>query len=305
MQKKPLLAAALGLALVVVVFLIIFRMAGPKASPVPRDARSRYEEASAMIRSSDYGGAIKTLNGIIEKYPDSPLVENSLYSLASVYETKGELLKAQETYAKMVEKFPASNSLANSHESLERIRVRLLFTPTATPDSFIYEVKRGDTLSKIAKNNNTTVELLMKANSLKDGNIKIGKKLKVTKSVFSISVDKSQNILTLKSDGKAMKTYNVATGVNNCTPAGTFKIVNKIVSPVWYAQDAVVPAGSPKNILGSRWMGITQPGYGIHGSTDPSSIGKQATAGCVRMHNSDVEELYAIVPVGTEVIIED
>jgi lipoprotein-anchoring transpeptidase ErfK/SrfK len=52
-------------------------------------------------------------------------------------------------------------------------------------------------------------------------------------------------------------------------------------------------------------MGISHPGYGIHGSTDPSSIGKQATAGCVRMHNRDVEELYAIVPVGTEVVIED
>ena len=52
-------------------------------------------------------------------------------------------------------------------------------------------------------------------------------------------------------------------------------------------------------------MGIDVPGYGIHGTTEPESIGYQATEGCVRMHNSDVEELFTIVPPGTEVIIVD
>ena len=66
---------------------------------------------------------------------------------------------------------------------------------------------------------------------------------------------------------------------------------------------AVVPPDSPKNILGSRWMGISEPGYGIHGTRDPDSIGQAVTAGCVRMLNEDVEELYAIVPIGTEIAI--
>ena len=52
-------------------------------------------------------------------------------------------------------------------------------------------------------------------------------------------------------------------------------------------------------------MGISQQGYGIHGTTDPASIGAQVTAGCVRMSNPEVEELYAIVPEGTEVVIVD
>ena len=67
----------------------------------------------------------------------------------------------------------------------------------------------------------------------------------------------------------------------------------------------VIPADSPDNILGSRWMGFDLPGYGIHGTTEPESIGKSCTQGCVRMLNSEVEELYDIVPVGTEVTILD
>ncbi|MBM3248214.1 MAG: L,D-transpeptidase, partial [Candidatus Omnitrophica bacterium] len=57
--------------------------------------------------------------------------------------------------------------------------------------------------------------------------------------------------------------------------------------------------------LGTRWMGFDIPEYGIHGTTEPESIGKQATKGCVRMINKDVEELYSILPVGTEVTIID
>ena len=67
----------------------------------------------------------------------------------------------------------------------------------------------------------------------------------------------------------------------------------------------MVPPDSPENILGTRWLGIDKQGYGLHGSVDPTSIGKQVTAGCVRMPNKDVEELFDIVPVGTDVMIVD
>ena len=86
---------------------------------------------------------------------------------------------------------------------------------------------------------------------------------------------------------------------------GTFKITTKLVNPVWYKSGAVVPPDSPENILGTRWMGFDLEGYGIHGTTSPESIGTQATAGCVRMLNNEVEELYTFLPQGTEVTIVD
>ena len=136
--------------------------------------------------------------------------------------------------------------------------------------------------------------------------------LKITTAKFSIVVDKSQNTLTFKSGlpfgqetEEVVKTYTVSTGANNSTPVGTFKITTKIVNPPWFSGGRSIPPGDPRNILGSRWMGLTLKGYGIHGTTDDATIGTQCTQGCVRMHNADVEELYSIVPVGTEVTIVD
>ena len=129
--------------------------------------------------------------------------------------------------------------------------------------------------------------------------------LKINTAKFSVLVDKSQNILTLKSNEKVAKVYSASTGANNCTPTGTFTITSKLTNPVWYTAGAVVPAGSPDNILGSRWLGLSKQGYGIHGTTQPESIGKQVTQGCVRLPNEDVEELYIILPIGSEGTIVD
>jgi lipoprotein-anchoring transpeptidase ErfK/SrfK len=167
-------------------------------------------------------------------------------------------------------------------------------------------VQKGDTLTKIAKKFNTTTELISKANNLANSNLNIGKKLKITKAKFSIVVDKSQNILTLKTDQEIFKTYHVSTGKGGCTPVGVFKVTNKLIDPPWYpTAGGMIPAKDPRNELGSRWLGISKQGYGIHGTTDPDSIGKSVTEGCVRLRNAEVEELYAIVPVGTEVVIID
>jgi len=141
--------------------------------------------------------------------------------------------------------------------------------------------------------------------SLKSDNIRARAKLKISKAKYKILIDKSQNVLMLLGDNDIVKVYRISTGENNCTPAGTFKIMNKIMDPVWYTEKAIVPAESPENVLGSRWMGFNLPGYGIHGTVSPEKIGQQATKGCVRMVNSEVEELCTIVPIGTEVTIVD
>lgn len=234
------------------------------------------------------------------------LAESKYFSQASGYEKNGELLKARETYQKIIEKFPASVNVSKAQDGVDNLNVKILFSSIPTKDSFIYEVQKGDALNKIAKKFNTTPELISKANGLKDASLRAGQKLKVSKAKLNIVVDKSQNILTLKSDQDIFKTYRVSTGKNSCTPVGTFKVTSKIVDPPWYpSSGGMIPAGDPKNVLGSRWMGISKQGYGIHGTTDPESIGKSVTEGCVRMKNSDVEELYSIIPIGTEVVIID
>jgi lipoprotein-anchoring transpeptidase ErfK/SrfK len=86
------------------------------------------------------------------------------------------------------------------------------------------------------------------------------------------------------------------------SPAGDFKIVNRVANPTYYHKGQVVAAGE-NNPVGSRWMGLSAQGYGIHGTNQPGSIGKAASTGCIRMGKHDVEELFTLVNVGDQVTI--
>jgi lipoprotein-anchoring transpeptidase ErfK/SrfK len=136
--------------------------------------------------------------------------------------------------------------------------------------------------------------------------------LRIFKGTFKIAVDKSDNVLTVFMNDAFFKRYSVGTGAYNKTPVGRFTVTDKIAQPPWWRPDGKqIPFGDPENLLGTRWMAIRSPddpfltGYGIHGTWEPDTIGKQASAGCVRMLNSDVEELFTLIPVNTSVDIQD
>lgn len=180
-----------------------------------------------------------------------------------------------------------------------------LFSKEITPDSIAYTVKSGDSLYVLAKRFHTTVDFIKKINGRDNDALYPNMELKIHTAPFSIVVSKASNTLVLYADNKPVKQYPVATGKKNCTPSGTFKITNKLVDPTWFKTGAILPPGSPENALGSRWMGFDKPEYGIHGTIDSKSIGTQASQGCIRMLNADVEELYSMVPTGTQVTIQD
>lgn len=242
----------------------------------------------------------------IIKVKNASKEEMELFNTASKYTNSGDLLSAKDTYRKIIEKFPGSVNTEKAQAALENMNIQIMASSIPTPDSISYEVQKGDTLSKIAKKFFTTQDLIMKSNNISNPDmVPLGKKLKIHNEKMSILVDKSMNILTLKSGERIIKTYKVATGINNCTPVGNFKIINKIVDPPWYTDGGVIPPDNPKNILGSRWLGLSAKSYGIHGTVEPQSIGNQVTSGCIRMKNDEVEELYALVPQGSEVVIVD
>lgn len=214
-----------------------------------------------------------------------------------------EQVRENEESASLENVLPGGNEADNNSQT--RLDIKSLFSPTPIEESMIYEVMPGDSLYSIAKKFGTTIDLIKISNELEGTNIKVGQRLKIIKGEFRIVVDVSQNTLSLFLNGKLVKTYPVGTARYRNTPIGEFEIINKIVNPTWYAPDGVYPYGDPKNILGTRWMGINEPGYGIHGTTQPETIGKYVSRGCIRMYNHDVEELFKIVPVGTKVKIKD
>jgi lipoprotein-anchoring transpeptidase ErfK/SrfK len=107
--------------------------------------------------------------------------------------------------------------------------------------------------------------------------------------------------LALVEDGQVKKVYTVAVGKPTTpSPSGTFSIARRVKNPVYQHEGKIVQPG-PGNPVGTRWMGMSVKGYGIHGTNEPKSIGKAASHGCIRMGRKDLEEFYELVNVGDTV----
>jgi hypothetical protein len=128
-----------------------------------------------------------------------------------------------------------------------------------------------------------------------------------------ITIDRDSFTLRLFRSLRPWKRYSIAVGMAGLeTPAGTYHIQDKQVNPAWHVPNSawagslagqVIPGGAPNNPLKARWLGIAN-GVGIHGTAEDWSIGTRASHGCIRMHVSDVIDLYPRVPVGTTVLIK-
>lgn len=159
-------------------------------------------------------------------------------------------------------------------------------------------VKPGETLAVIAANYRRTLGQILSANPsitnpalIFPGQLIIIPGLPNPYSIpYSISVSLTNKRLTLYRSGQVVKTYPVGIGkMLTQTPVGEYVIVNREPNP-----------GGP---YGAMWLSLSKLGYGIHGTNNPSSIGKEVSKGCIRMHNRDVLELARQVPNGTRVII--
>ncbi|HEV2395385.1 MAG TPA: L,D-transpeptidase [Candidatus Sulfotelmatobacter sp.] len=109
--------------------------------------------------------------------------------------------------------------------------------------------------------------------------------------------------LAVIEDGEVIATFSIAVGADlTPSPTGEFKVVNRVQNPTYYHPGTVIPAGK-NNPLGTRWLGLSQKGYGIHGTNAPISIGRAASHGCIRLRNRDVEKLFTMLRVGDTVKI--
>ena len=109
--------------------------------------------------------------------------------------------------------------------------------------------------------------------------------------------------LAVIEQGQVLKTYPIAVGARGTpSPDGDFVIINHAKDPTYRHGDKEIAPGKD-NPLGTRWMGLSLKGYGIHGTNVQSSVGKAISHGCFRMRKQDVEELYAVVQVGNTVMV--
>lgn len=187
-------------------------------------------------------------------------------------------------------------------ERLEKNAQTIYFTPQP---HFLepYEVKSGDFLQRVAPKYGINWEYLAALNRVDPRRVRAGQKLKVIKGPFSAFVDLSDFELTVHCHGFFVKRYPIGTGRNSSTPVGKFAVLDRIAAPQYTDPNGkVIEGGHPTNPLGTHWIDLGDS-YGIHGTIEPSSIGKSESAGCVRMRNEDVVEVYNFLVKGSEVVI--
>ena len=236
--------------------------------------------------------------------PPAPAESNTgQYQQALALENEGKLAEARALLQPLGDGGEASDKVL---DLLGAIDTKILFTAASAPEKIDYTIAAGDTLGKLAQKFGTTIDLIKKSNNLARDVIRVGDRLRIYQGHFALTVSKATNELRLTDNGKFFKRYHVGTGEYSKTPVGDFKITTRLANPPWWRPDGkTIPFGDPENILGTHWLGLNVPGYGIHGTWDTNSIGKQATAGCIRLLNDDVAELYTILPVGSPVGIHD
>jgi hypothetical protein len=146
-----------------------------------------------------------------------------------------------------------------------------------------------------------SAQLLAKNNNTSTVSADVQQEVAAPKRVLVLSVPDRK--LALMENGAVVEVYDVAVGKPSTpSPIGEMKIINKVVDPTYYHKGKVVKPGK-SNPLGNRWMGLSDVGYGIHGTNVQSSIGKAASHGCFRMRRGDVEDLFKQVEVGDAVEI--
>lgn len=193
---------------------------------------------------------------------------------------------------------------------------KLYMEPLDSREFDYYTVKQGDSLAGIAlklRKDKSSLEYgaIKILNGIKNDLIKPGQKLRIPQEPLEFVVRKSSFTLMIFYRGLAVRSYTVAIGANDKTPAGKFTVGEKTAKPTWYPPEDMdikgpVPFGDKRNILGTHWIALDHEfyrGIGIHGTWDPESVGKAASRGCVRMRNEEVKEVFEVAHSGMTVTI--
>jgi lipoprotein-anchoring transpeptidase ErfK/SrfK len=225
---------------------------------------------------------------------------------------RDDVVTAQTQLTTAVRSGAVGPEAIEARAKLTKMADRTIFSPERVkgdPHTMTYVVQKGDTLTKLAKMHKITPELVARMNNLGNkANIREGARLKVVRGPFNIVVHKGTFTMDVFLDDVLVRNYKVGLGDHGSTPTGTWKVKNKLTNPTYFPPRGgkVIQADDPNNPLGEHWLGLEgvageakdQERYGIHGTSEPNSIGREASMGCIRMHNADVEELYSLVVVG-------
>ncbi|WP_437192442.1 L,D-transpeptidase family protein [Planctomicrobium sp. SH527] len=172
-----------------------------------------------------------------------------------------------------------------------------------------YVMQFGDRFEQIAARYQLSPQYLARLNRIDASQLRTGHALKVLQGPFSAVIDLSDMDLTVHSNGYYLVRMKVGFGANATIEQGSFKVVEKIVNPPFRSIEGSVAGGDPENPLGTRLLTLKDHqgekiDLGIHGTNEPDMIGQTGSHGCIRLKNREMEALFDLVVVGSEVVVK-
>ena len=277
-------------------------------APVQLDPQSGVEEVPASETS-------RRVRSAAHQDPNEPSDD----ARQTARESKSAAKSPREQLASAEEKLAGGETLA-AHRELSRLywnhkdfrpQIQEMIDSTAKAIFFQpkphyvepYVIQEGDRLEVIAKKYQLSWEYVAKLNRTEPRRVQVGQKLKVMKGPFGAVVDLHDFTLTVHLQGYYVKPYPIGIGKDDSSPIGKFAVVGKLENPQYTGPTGIViESDDPKNPLGERWIDLGNS-YGIHGTIDPSSIGRAASAGCIRLRDNDIIEVYNFLVKGSEVVL--
>lgn len=209
-------------------------------------------------------------------------------------------------------------------DTLNSVNKELFFSPKVVPGDPLaetYEIQQGDFLSKLAPRYRVTHQLIEEINQIDSRRLFVGRKIKMVRGPLHAVVRKKKFMMdvygnTTSGEPVLVRSFQAGLGEANSTPVGSFIVKNKVPNPGWAnprTGEAFKP-DDPKNPIGEYWLGLEGAdeaskkftSYGIHGTIEPDSVGRQMSMGCVRLRDTDIALVYKLLTErGSTVLIRD
>ena len=212
-----------------------------------------------------------------------------------------------------------------AYTGINNLASSLFFSPNIVPGDIAsqsYVVKKGDSFARITNREKLAIDwrFIQRINQIaSEKALRADMRLKLAHGPFDgevIKADYRFNIYAGTGSERVMvASFPCGVGTNDSTPVGTFKVRtgSKLIDPEWSnpRTGEKFKSNDPKNPIGERWIGLqgTTPetakftGYGIHGTVEPQSIGKQMSMGCVRLGDAEVQVVYELISESSTIVI--
>jgi hypothetical protein len=294
--------------------------AWPVVGPTQRGGTG--DADGSLLRATDPLAATKTpaLRPLEPRDDDAPADPAAKRRLAEgrAALARGDLVKARLLLSEALACGLPRGQAVRVRAELDKLADKMIFTRECYPGDTLVgtvEVLPGETLAKIADKYFVTEELLAAINGLRNKNlIRAGQKLKIVRGPFRAVVDKPHHEMYIYVGELYICGCRVALGENGGTPTGNWVVQNRVPNPAWVnpRTGERVHADDPDNPVGEYWIGLAgvsgeakgKDDYGIHGTNDESTIGRDVSMGCVRLGDRDIQRVYQLlVPKHSTVVI--